>query len=297
MRELSVQASNDTTTQQDRREIQKEMNQLIGEVDRIGDNTEFNTKTLLDGTFSGTLQIGANESQDMAISIASMKTDNIGTESIFQSSNGVTSVADLDFTSDNAKVTIGETTVNLTADYSDDMEGLASKLNGAFSQTEGVSVKADGSNLVYEGATDFGTPAYAAGTAGDGSAKLGTAAAASGTTGGALISSLEVTNADTATTGGVIDGAESAITALDNAINTVSAERSKLGAYQNRLDHTINNLNTSEENLTAAESRISDVDMAKEMMNMSKNQILSQAGTAMMAQANQLPQGVLQLLG
>jgi flagellin len=70
-----------------------------------------------------------------------------------------------------------------------------------------------------------------------------------------------------------------------------------LGAYQNRLDHTINNLSAAEENLTAAESRISDVDMAKEMMNMSKNQILSQAGTAMLAQANQLPQGVLQLLG
>ena len=91
--------------------------------------------------------------------------------------------------------------------------------------------------------------------------------------------------------------ANDAIATLDDAIKDVSAERSKLGAYQNRLDHTINNLNTAEENLTAAESRISDVDMAREMMNMSKQQILSQAGTAMMAQANQLPQGVLQLLG
>ncbi|TDX35442.1 flagellin [Halanaerobium congolense] len=91
--------------------------------------------------------------------------------------------------------------------------------------------------------------------------------------------------------------ANDAIKTIDDAIKTVSAERSKLGAYQNRLDHTINNLNTAEENLTAAESRISDVDMAREMMNMSKQQILSQAGTAMMAQANQLPQGVLQLLG
>ncbi|MDZ7672944.1 MAG: flagellin [Halanaerobiales bacterium] len=77
----------------------------------------------------------------------------------------------------------------------------------------------------------------------------------------------------------------------------VSSERAKLGASQNRLDHTINNLNTAQENLTAAESRISDVDMAKEMMEFTKSQILSQAGTAMMAQANQLPQGVLQLLG
>ncbi|BCG61341.1 flagellin N-terminal helical domain-containing protein [Paenibacillus sp. URB8-2] len=90
--------------------------------------------------------------------------------------------------------------------------------------------------------------------------------------------------------------ANSAITVIDKAITTVSAERSKLGAYQNRLEHTINNLNTSSENLTAAESRIRDVDMAKEMSEQTKNSILAQAAQAMLAQANQQPQGVLQLL-
>lgn len=90
--------------------------------------------------------------------------------------------------------------------------------------------------------------------------------------------------------------ANSAITNIDKAITTVSSERSKLGAYQNRLEHTINNLNTSSENLTAAESRIRDVDMAKEMMEQTKNSILAQASQAMLAQANQQPQGVLQLL-
>lgn len=90
--------------------------------------------------------------------------------------------------------------------------------------------------------------------------------------------------------------ASTAITVLDKAIQTVSGERSKLGASQNRLEHTINNLNTSSENLTAAESRIRDVDMAKEMMNQSKASILAQAAQAMLAQANQQPQGVLQLL-
>ena len=84
--------------------------------------------------------------------------------------------------------------------------------------------------------------------------------------------------------------------AVDDAIKQVSAERSKLGAVQNRLEHTIDNLQTSSENLTAAESRIRDVDMAKEMMEFTKNNILSQAAQAMLAQANQLPQGVLQLL-
>jgi flagellin len=86
------------------------------------------------------------------------------------------------------------------------------------------------------------------------------------------------------------------IAAVDKAINTVSTERAKLGAFQNRLEHTIANLNTSSENLTAAESRIRDVDMAKEMMNFTKQNILNQAAQAMLAQANQAPQGVLQLL-
>ena len=90
--------------------------------------------------------------------------------------------------------------------------------------------------------------------------------------------------------------AANAITIVDKAIATVSSERSKLGAVQNRLEHTINNLGTSSENLTAAESRIRDVDMAKEMMSQTKNNILAQAAQAMLAQANQQPQGVLQLL-
>lgn len=90
--------------------------------------------------------------------------------------------------------------------------------------------------------------------------------------------------------------ADKAITVINSAIETVSAERSKLGAMQNRLEHTIKNLDTSAENLQAAESRIRDVDMAKEMMEFTKQNILQQAATAMLAQANSLPQGVLQLL-
>ncbi|MGG0655027.1 flagellin Hag [Rummeliibacillus pycnus] len=91
-------------------------------------------------------------------------------------------------------------------------------------------------------------------------------------------------------------GAEAAITSIDKAINTVSSTRSNLGAVQNRLEHTINNLGAASENLTAAESRIRDTDMAKEMMTFTKNNILTQAAQSMLAQANQQPQGVLQLL-
>lgn len=103
---------------------------------------------------------------------------------------------------------------------------------------------------------------------------------------------LGVSGVDISTTA----GASNAITSLDKAISSVSSERAKLGAVQNRLEHTINNLNTSSENLTAAESRVRDVDMAKEMMEQTKNNILAQAAQAMLAQANQQPQGVLQLL-
>jgi flagellin len=90
--------------------------------------------------------------------------------------------------------------------------------------------------------------------------------------------------------------ANTAISTINAAIVKVSTERSKLGAYQNRLEHTINNLQVSSENLTAAESRIRDVDMAREMMNYTKQQILLQSSNAMLAQANMVPQNVLQLL-
>lgn len=105
--------------------------------------------------------------------------------------------------------------------------------------------------------------------------------------------SLGVTGVDVSTSA----GAQNALDTLDKAIAKVSAQRSSLGAVQNRLEHTINNLGATAENLTAAESRIRDVDMAKEMMEFTKNNILTQAAQSMLAQANQQPQGVLQLLG
>ena len=93
-----------------------------------------------------------------------------------------------------------------------------------------------------------------------------------------------------------VSAANGAITKINDAINTVSTHRAKLGASQNRLEHTINNLKTTNENMTAAESRIRDTDMAKEMSAFTKNNILVQASQAMLAQANQTPQGILQLL-
>ena len=181
MNELATQAANDTNTSTDRNALQKEMDQLTSEIDRIRSTTQFNSMNLLDGSFTGkNLQVGALSGQSISISIGNMN---------------------------------------------------ASSLK---------------------------------------------------------ISGLKVSS---------FSAAGKAMAAIQKAINSVSTQRSKLGALQNRLEHTINNLNTTSENTSAAESRIRDVDMATEMVEYSKNNILAQAGQSMLAQANQANQGVLSLLG
>ena len=185
MNELATQAANDTNTTVDRNAIQAEIDQLSAEIDRIKDTTQFNTKNLLDGSFSTKalkLQVGALKDQKIELTIKSMSCSAIG------------------LSADNLKV-------------------------GSFS-TAGVTMKA-----------------------------------------------------------------------VQSAIEKVSTQRSLLGAVQNRLEHTIANLDTTSENTSSAESRIRDTDMADEMVEYSKNNILAQAGQSMLAQANQSTQGVLSLLG
>jgi flagellin len=106
-------------------------------------------------------------------------------------------------------------------------------------------------------------------------------------------SALGVDNLDMTT----VKGARDALTRINKGLDMVSSERSKLGAFQNRLEYAINNIRSTSSNLTAAESRIRDADIAMEMIEFTRNQIVSQAGTAMLAQANLLPQSVLSLLG
>lgn len=184
MRVLAVQSSNDTNTVDDRAEIQKEVTDLIAELDNIATTTQFNTQNLLDATGGTagvfTFQIGANTTQTLNVTFGDMQAAALGVATIDLGVDAATSTA--------------------------------------------------------------------------------------------------------------------AIQTIDDAIKLVSNERAQLGAKQNRLEHVIKNLDTASENLTAAESRIRDVDMAKEMMNFTKTSILSQAAQAMLAQANQQPQGVLQLL-
>lgn len=290
MRELAVQSANDTNTDDDRLELQKELNELITELDRIAANTEFNTQALLDGTFAGKIQIGANSGQAMDIAVASMHTEDMGevTETAYTASGG-SLAADYSSTAGVFTVVVDGKDYAVSIDTDSDADAALLAINTALAGS-GVTASNDGGNLKLTGTSAF--------TIKDNSGNLvtSTTVTEAETTTVASIFSLSVS---TASTGGILTqgDADKAITAINNAILTVSGERSKLGAFQNRLEHTIKNLGVASENLAAAESRIRDVDMAAEMMNFTKQNILMQAGTAMLAQANARPQSVLQLLG
>ena len=257
MRELAVQSSNDTNVQEDRDALQAEIDQLATEITRIAENTEFNTQNLLNGGFKDKVfHIGANDGQKMELTIGAMTADALGVAG----SGGTLSV-------DEATVLgIEEQEVLKNGD-----EVVAVKIDDAWYAIGDVKLNNDETGLeAADGATALDI-ADVAKVDGFGKAE-----------GGIDISSQEA--------------ADKAIKTINDAIETVSKERSMLGAIQNRLEHTIKNLDNVSENLQASESRIRDVDMAKEMMEFTKNNILQQAAQAMLAQANQAPQGVLQLL-
>jgi len=271
MRELAVQAANDTNILVDRTAINDEVLALRTEIDRIAQDTEFNEIRLLNGTMGNELDIGTSSTL--------LAVDNIGRVSVAGAQAG---------------------TYGITS-------GAAGYLTMSAGTRTQTITNADGAQVLNF--SEFGisietTSAYSADTAlGNIVVTLG-AAGATFQIGANEGQSVSMFINDMSTVGLGIDtisvldrvDASDAITSINDAILEVSAERSQLGAFQNRLDHTINNLGTSAENLTAAESRIRDVDMAQEMMEFTKNNILSQAAQAMLAQANQLPQGVLQLL-
>lgn len=277
MRELSVQSANDTNTEEDRQQLQNEVDQLSNEITRIAKDTTFNNSNLLDGSFDGKFHIGANAGQNLSVNIGKMDSASLGTTGTatlenMVITNGSGEALTIKFAHDN-----GDSKVEYDAD--------AKEIKFTFKDNEAVTTQAI-ADLINNKTELQEAGIFAVG----GSAKE-------------LIQAADVDKINGETidvTAGISissqEDASNAITALDAAINSVSSERAKMGAVQNRLEHTINNLSTSAENLTAAESRIRDVDMAKEMMEMTKNNILQQAAQSMLAQANQTPQNVLQLL-
>lgn len=364
MRELAVQAASDTNNSSDRAEIQKEINQLKAEVNRISSDTEFNTKKLLNGEMGkvasktgGTavlqnLQVTGDSIDTGAYSIA-VTAAGTNAETVTSGASAITATP---FGTDDADITVGDGV--LYGSYSLTVSDFgAGSANFTLTGPDGTVTVANGQNVIVDltigGITfDFSTQNVTK----DGTLQFdlqatglsltlsgdATATITNLTYGGETLNlggfefslktgfgvdanvaeynvinravkfhiganqdqntSLSVNNMSATALGiNAVDvstqiGANNAITTMQTAIDNISSERAKLGAIQNRLEHTINNLGTSAENLTAAESRIRDVDMAKEMMEFTKNSILAQAAQAMLAQANQQPQGVLQLL-
>ncbi|MGG1443241.1 flagellin [Brevibacillus laterosporus] len=297
MRELAVQASSDTNEGVDRQKLQAEVDELSKEIKRISTDTEFNNQKVLDGSFEDkTFHIGSNQGQNIKLSINDMSNEKLGVTGLQLKETAVATDIQVGNTSgDSFKVELKAA----TAVKNDAVTETTAKIDKdgniviTLKQDAGVAAKAGDITATKQEVADalkkIGIEVSV--TAGKEADVLTTAAATSTTIAAA-------TDADD-TKGVNIStqkAADKAITTINNALNKVSEERSKLGANQNRLEHTINNLGATAENLTAAESRIRDVDMAKEMMDFTKNNILTQAAQAMLAQANQQPQGVLQLL-
>ncbi|PPA90223.1 flagellin [Brevibacillus laterosporus] len=287
MRELAVQASSDTNEGVDRQKLQAEVDELSKEIKRISTDTEFNNQKVLDGSFDDkTFHIGANQGQNIKLSINDMSNEKLGVNGVAkeQTEGDITFTnrsADEDF---KVEFVVGAKDSSTTAKV--DKDG---KVTVSLASTNGTAASAK-LDEVLEALKGVGIEAKLA------TGKNGTDAAAvlaEKTIAKAALTDVDDTRGVNISTQ---KAADKAITTINNALNKVSEERSKLGANQNRLEHTINNLGATAENLTAAESRIRDVDMAKEMMDFTKNNILTQAAQAMLAQANQQPQGVLQLL-
>lgn len=306
MVELAGQSANGTYQNAvDRENLQKEMSALTSEIDRIADGTNFNGIKLLDGSMDGRGKakqtgIGGAEvsvlSKEAGVKITITAASDGTTIGNTAGEKGIKAekTADGHYT-----ITLGATSKAGQANH----EYTAAEINEALKKvTQDVSISLDKSISLTSTATQInaGNTVDITTALGDGAKALTLQIGESAedfnkldvSVGSMKAEDLGIAKVDISTQ----EGAAAAVDALKNAINSVSSTRGDLGALQNRLEHTINNLGVTAENMTAAESRIRDVDMAKEMMTFTKNNILVQASQSMLAQANQQPQGVLQLL-
>lgn len=321
MRELSVQAASDTNTDDDRQNIQDEVDNLVTEINNISNTTEFNTKKLLDGSMgkgvgadtanvlTDTMFSSATAASDALTALANAAGNSLGI--------GASDTVTVNYMKDGALVTYTATAGTLT------LTQLASAAGGDFAFGVNADTKAMEATATSSGTTnavlglsitvtDYNTGAkntaatnalsgWNQTTQAENLRLNGSSTVLIGANTGQDIvmdidnmsaSSIGVANLDVKTQA----SANIAVKVIDTATAVVSAQRAKLGAVQNRLESTINNLSTTGENMTSAESRIRDVDMASEMANYTKLSVVTQAATAMLAQANQQPQSVLALL-
>ncbi|SNS71335.1 flagellin [Geodermatophilus pulveris] len=288
MRDLGVQAGNDSNNTEARAAIATEVEGLQAELARIAESTNFNGTKLLNGdTTVLNFQVGANgdAASQISVDLTAANVEAIadalgvsgGSRTAFTVATPTAVTGTYTFSDGqgaSAAVDLGAVNDHTTVD------SVALKLNqdSSFAASFRATVNSDNELVV---------------SAKDGASTAVTVAAGAGAAG--------INTTGTAVTGGIsfdtAADAQNAVDAIDTQLAQVSEARAQLGAYQNRFEYTINNLNVAIENTTASESRIRDTDMAQEMTNFTRTQILTQAGTSMLAQANQSSQGILRLLG
>ncbi len=291
MRDLSLQSANGSNSKAERVAIQEEVTALNNELNRIAETTAFGGNRLLNGTYgTQSFQIGSNNGEAVMLSLKDMRSDNSGMGgSVYQAANAKdkdwsvaassTLTIDMNDSAGNAM-----TTLTINAKQGDDIEQLATYING---QTDLVqaSVDEDGALQVFASNNkdiDSASLSFGGTLAGSGELDMSGAAAA------ATVNDIDVTS---------VGGAQESVAILDSAMKYVDSHRAELGAFQNRFNHAINNLDNINENVNASKSRIKDTDFAKETTAMTKNQILSQASSSILAQAKQAPNAALSLLG
>jgi flagellin len=303
MRELAVQSANASNNSSDRTALNAEVTQLRQEIDRVAKTTSFNGTKLIDGSFANaTFQVGANAGEGISIdSIVNSDSASLGQTAVHATpaiippatpvapavlpaipAGGATPLSIDDAAGNPVNLgPIGEaTTLAQRAGQVVDAINAKSTDTGVFARPVYTAGAVTGYEVFSDRAivaADFGN--FAAGTTGAG---VNTAAVAD-----SFVEDINVTS---------FGDSQLALKVIDNAINAVNSSRADLGALQSRFENAVANIQITGENISAARGRIIDADFAKETSNLSRAQILQQAGTAMVAQANQVPQGVLSLL-
>ena len=300
MRELSLQSANGSNSTEDRGALQKEIGALQTELTRIAETTSFGGQSLLDGSFgTKAFQVGSNSGETISVGLKDISADKIGDTDTHAISAGAVTAAQLSTaeignggtvsisyvssTAATAKVIEIDMSAVTATGATTDMDSMDSALNAALN---GLGVKSVGG--VLSGSMVSSTAALTINL-------TDTAGAATTGTAGASVSAAVTTQVDDIDISDQI-GSSAAVRTIDNALAEINESRANLGAIQNRFGHTINNLSNVQENVSASRSRIQDTDFAAETAAMTKNQILQQAGTSILAQSNQLPQAALSLI-
>ncbi len=286
IRDLSLQSANGSNSKSERVAIQEEISAMNDELNRIAETTSFAGGKLLNGTFeSKSFQIGADSGEAVMLTLNNMRSDNekMGGMS-YKAENGQNKDWSVQSGENDLTITLndkyeGEKTISIDAKAGDDIEELATYING---QTDMVkaSVDEDGKLQLFTAADRVeGQASFAGSLAGElgfGEGKYVT------------VSNIDVTS---------VGGAQQSVAVVDAALKFVDSHRAELGAFQNRFNHAISNLDNINENVNASKSRIKDTDFAKETTALTKSQILAQASSTVLAQAKQAPNAALSLLG